>query len=153
MYLTFVSTLTHSPQGHVTVILTLLLLEMEYSDLEVNIMPADALAPIKSPERQQACYWLCRTDNMYFRSRVNFTYFGLAKSTTWFEMDIYLLSLKQFCISRVKSVILKHISGLYIFSQKLWMWHDLGDDESTLVQVMAWYPQATSHYMNQCAQR
>ena len=28
--------------------------------------------------------------------------------------------------------------------------HDLTDDKSTLVQVMAWCHQATSHYLNQC---
>ena len=27
---------------------------------------------------------------------------------------------------------------------------DLTDDKSTLVQVMAWCRQATSHYLNQC---
>ena len=31
-----------------------------------------------------------------------------------------------------------------------WMPQDLTDDRSTLVQVMAWCRQATSHYMNQC---
>ena len=31
-----------------------------------------------------------------------------------------------------------------------WMSPDLTDDKSTLVQVMAWCRQATSHYMNQC---
>ena len=31
-----------------------------------------------------------------------------------------------------------------------WTSLDLGDDESTLVQVMAWCLQATSHYLNQC---
>ena len=31
-----------------------------------------------------------------------------------------------------------------------WMPHDLTDDQSTLVQVMAWCRQATSHYLNQC---
>ena len=31
-----------------------------------------------------------------------------------------------------------------------WMPHDLTDDKSTLVQVMAWCRQATSHYLNQC---
>ena len=31
-----------------------------------------------------------------------------------------------------------------------WMpWH-LTDDKSTLIQVMAWSPQATSHYLSQC---
>ena len=31
-----------------------------------------------------------------------------------------------------------------------WMPQELTDDESTLVQVMAWCRQATSHYLNQC---
>ena len=31
-----------------------------------------------------------------------------------------------------------------------WMPHDLTDDKSTLVQVMAWCRQATSHYLTQC---
>ena len=34
-----------------------------------------------------------------------------------------------------------------------WMPQDLTDDKSTLVQVMAWCRQATSHYLNQCWQR
>ena len=31
-----------------------------------------------------------------------------------------------------------------------WMPRDFTDDKSTLVQVMAWYRQATSHYLSQC---
>ena len=31
-----------------------------------------------------------------------------------------------------------------------WMPRDLTDDKSTLVQVMGWCRQATSHYLNQC---
>ena len=31
-----------------------------------------------------------------------------------------------------------------------WMPQDLTDDKSTLVQVMAWCRQTTSHYLNQC---
>ena len=31
-----------------------------------------------------------------------------------------------------------------------WMPEDLPDDKSTLVQVMAWCRQATSHYLSQC---
>ena len=34
-----------------------------------------------------------------------------------------------------------------------WMSHDLTDDKSTLVQVMAWCHQATSHYLSQCRPR
>ena len=32
----------------------------------------------------------------------------------------------------------------------IWMFLDVTDDQSTLVQVMAWCRQATSHYLNQC---
>ena len=32
----------------------------------------------------------------------------------------------------------------------IWMALDFADDQSTLVQVMAWCRQATSHYLNQC---
>ena len=32
----------------------------------------------------------------------------------------------------------------------IWMSLDFTDDQSTLVQVMAWYHQATSHYLSQC---
>ena len=32
----------------------------------------------------------------------------------------------------------------------IWMPQDLTDDKSTLVQVMAWCRQATSHYLSQC---
>ena len=36
------------------------------------------------------------------------------------------------------------------FNALWWMPHDLTDDLSTLVQVMAWCRQATSHYLSQC---
>ena len=32
----------------------------------------------------------------------------------------------------------------------IWMSLDIADDQSTLVQVMAWCRQATSHYLSQC---
>ena len=58
---------------------------------------------LKSPEHQQAQYWLCKTDNKYCCFRVNFMYLGQVSSKIWFKMWIYLLrSLKQFSMSRVK---------------------------------------------------
>ena len=32
----------------------------------------------------------------------------------------------------------------------IWIWLNFTDDQSTLVQVMAWCHQATSHYLSQC---
>ena len=43
--------------------------------------------------------------------------------------------------------------GIFILSNDnalRWMPWDLTDDKSTLVQVMAWCHQATSHYLSQC---
>ena len=40
--------------------------------------------------------------------------------------------------------------GIYCEIAFRWMSLDLIDDESTLVQVMAWCHQATSHYLSQC---
>ena len=41
---------------------------------------------LKSPEHQQAWYWLHRSDNMYYGSRVSVIYLGLTKSKIWFKM-------------------------------------------------------------------
>ena len=46
---------------------------------------------LKSPEHQQAWYWLCRTDNMYCCSRVNFISLGQANPKIQFKIWIYLL--------------------------------------------------------------
>ena len=45
--------------------------------------------------------------------------------------------------------------GCYISSEIALRWtsQDLNDDMSTLVQVMAWWRQATSHYLSQCCPR
>ena len=40
---------------------------------------------------------------------------------------------------------------MYLLWKRIrWMYLNLADDRSTLVQVMAWCHQATSHYLNQC---
>ena len=40
--------------------------------------------------------------------------------------------------------------GIFYKMALRWMSMDLTDDKSTLVQVMAWCRQATSHYLSQC---
>ena len=52
-------------------------------------------------------------------------------------------------------VIFKQISvidgwGISCEIALIWMSVDFADDQATLVQVMAWCRQATSHYLNQC---
>ena len=56
----------------------------------------------KTPEHQQAWYWLCRTDNMYCCFRVNFIYMAQAKSKIRFKIWIYLLqTLKRLSMLKV----------------------------------------------------
>ena len=71
--------------------LTLLMLETEYSGFWGSIPCLLMPWLLKSPGHQQAVYWLCRTDDMYCCSRVNFIYLGQAKSKIQFKMWIYLL--------------------------------------------------------------
>ena len=60
---------------------------------------------LKSPEHQQACHWLCRTD-MYCCSKVNFIYSRQTISKIWFKMWLYLLYfLKQFSMLRSKTTL------------------------------------------------
>ena len=58
----------------------------------------------------------------------------------------------------IKYVIFKCILGIDGWSLSceialIWMSLDFTDDQSTLVQVMAWCRQATGHYLSQCWHR
>ena len=52
----------------------------------------------------------------------------------------------------IRYVIFKRIDGRGISCEiaLIWMSLDFTDDQSTLVKVMAWCRQATSHYLSQC---
>ena len=61
----------------------------------------------------------------------------------------------RICGCHFKCVNFKHNLGVDILSVQVksimeWGTEDLADGKSTLVQVMAWCHQATSHYLNQC---
>ena len=45
---------------------------------------------LKLPVHQEACHWLCGTNNMYCCSIVNSIYLCQTKSKTWFKMWIHL---------------------------------------------------------------
>ena len=76
--------------------------------------------------------------------------------TLWQLINQYLNSLapgRSWC--DFKNVIFNFALLIGIFKSSYdnvlrWMPQDLTDDKSTLVQVMAWCSQATSHYLNQC---
>ena len=57
--------------------------------------------------------------------------------------------------SNFKSIISEYILRIKSISNRwemvrMWVPHKTFDDKSTLVQVMAWWRQATSHYLKQC---
>ena len=68
-------------------------LEMEYSGFGVSI--SCLLMPwlLKLPEHQQAWYWLCRWYKMYCYPRINFIYYGQAKSKIRFKLWISFYNL------------------------------------------------------------
>ena len=53
---------------------------------------------------------------------------------------------------KFRYVIFKLIFVMYLFCEIALKWISMNptDDKSALVQVMAWCPQATSHYLSQC---
>ena len=66
--------------------LTLVMLEMEYSDFGVNTIPADALALKVTWASASMVLAICRTDNICCCSRVSFIYLVEAKSNKQFKM-------------------------------------------------------------------
>ena len=100
---------------------------------------------LASPGDQHPWYRLCRI-NVLLTSRVSVYWHGL---THWPLGDLNVI---------LKNVIFNLALLIGIFKSSYdnvlrWMPQDLTDDKSTLVQVMAWCRQATSHYLNQCCPR
>ena len=52
-----------------------------------------------------------------------------------------------------KRILVVDVWGICCEIALIWMLLDFTDDRSTLVQVMAWCCQATSHYLSQCWRR
>ena len=94
---------------------------------------------LQEPGHQQACYWPSYRVNEYYvfySARVN----SLAPGRSGFDSKNGIFNL-VLLIGIFRS---SHDNALQ------WMPQDVTDDESTLVQVMAWCHQATSHYLSQC---
>ena len=100
-----------------------------------------------------------------------FDYIDLSRNGTLVQRDVQITltvrhpySLSLYCINSLapgrsefdyKNVIVNLVLLIGIFSSChdnafWWMPQDLTDDKSTLIQVMAWCRQATSHYLSQC---
>ena len=68
---------------------------------------------LKSPEHQQAWYWLCRTDNIYCCSRVNFIYWGQTNSKIQIKMWISFIIYKT-----IQHVKLEFVVVLFYWQDK-----------------------------------
>ena len=103
--------------------LTLLMLETEYSGFGGSIPCLLMHWLLKSSVHQQAWYQLCRTDNMYCCTGVNFIYLGQTKSKIGFKMWIYLLwYIKQFSKLKVNTflcwvlILILKLEGVWVFN-------------------------------------
>ena len=56
----------------------------------------------------------------------------------------------KFCLSKFQADLVLDDWGISCAIHLIWMSQGFSDDKSTLVQVIAWCRQATSHYLNQC---
>ena len=120
---------------------TILILKARYSRITRSIpwMLMPWLLP--SPSHQQPQYWLCRVN--------------CPLSSTKKDLD-YLNSLAPGrCNCDFENVTFNLALLIGIFKSSYdnvhrWIRQNLTDDKSTLVQVMAWCHQATSHYLKQC---
>ena len=87
------------------------------------------------------------------------TYIWLQHMFLWCVINISILSLTHWPLGDLNEILAKQffkiisvIGGWSIFCEIALRWMPLGltDDKSTLVQVMAWCRQGTSHYLSQC---
>ena len=104
--------------------------------------PCHADEPSHTGNKTDTCWWPGHCPHQAIT-----TYHSLRE--TWYVNSLA----PQSC--NLILVIFKPISRRDIFSISCetalrWMQQHLTDDESTLVQVMAWCRQATSHYLSQC---
>ena len=92
------------------------------------------------------------------------TYSSIRGSHLWWQIHRKRIKYNWGCLNSLapgkfewnfRHVIFKQISvidgwGISCEIALIWMSLDFTDDQSTLVQVMAWCRQATSHYLSQC---
>ena len=84
------------------------------------------------------CRWLCDTRSQGIVSNHDINSLAPGKFEWYFRYAIF------------KWILVIDGSGISCEIALVWMSLDFTDDQSTLVQVMAWCRQATSHYLSQC---
>ena len=83
----------------------------------------------------------------FFAEELSLLYFAGEKiSTYWTRRDVEVI---------LQRVLFRLIWQVDILSNSCetglrWVWQNPTDDKSTLAQVTAWCPQATSHYLSHC---
>ena len=85
-------------------------------------------------------------------------FWGNGNKTDFVEQNVFL-TLTHWSLGNLSEVFDKQFSSKFKWFMAevsfceftvRWISIDLTDDKSTLVQVMAWYHQTSSHYLNQC---
>ena len=104
--------------------------------------------------------WICFYGLTHWTHRVNMSVINnMISGTTlicvFTKTKQITSSATRRCGSKFESEIFKLTSGIWFFSNSCEialerMSQDPADDKSTLVQVMSWCHQATSHYLSQC---
>ena len=116
-----------------------------------------------SPSINELMYWFFKIKHEYvFVSYIFCFCFKVAQLKSTIKEDVSMLNMvtlnslapgKPGCLFKTAIFNLVLLIGIFTLSNNNalgWMaWH-LTDDKSTLVQVMAWCRQATSHYLSQC---
>ena len=106
--------------------------------------------------KKTSLYWILLGSPVYFHLLISQKAYMASSPLIW---HIHRASLNSLAPEKFKwnlrYVIFKWILVIYGWGVSceialIWMSLDLTDDQSTLVQVMAWCRQATSHYLNQC---
>ena len=107
------------------------------------------------------------TGNSYYKGNEDFWFIPLCEHILFYYLSGWVITfnINHVCVSLThwplrnfewsfRHVIFKRIfvDGWHICCEiaLIWMSLDFTDDQSSLVQVMAWCRQATSHYLSQC---
>ena len=112
---------------------------------------------VRSLKTIHPVFWVTRLHTIFkaggviFFSKVSFGYGGYTKC--WFQVRGF----KAPFVPRVlnsyvifKGILVIDVWGIICRIALIWMLLGFPDDQSTLVQVMAWCRLATRHYLNQC---
>ena len=98
--------------------------------------------------RCQASYFILRSQNIQYKTHPEFWPLRwIFKTSLYYKTRLIFENWRYIIFNRI---IVIDGWGISCEIALIWMSLDFTDDQSALVQVMAWCRQATSHYLSQC---